>query len=42
MRKKKELTVYLYFKKSDETEEILNKELTEIKKLDVKKKKSKQ
>ena len=40
--KKKELTVYLYFKKSDETEEILNKELTEIKKLDVKKKKSKQ
>ena len=34
---KKELTVYLYFKKSDETEEILNKELTEIKKLDVKK-----
>ena len=34
---KKELTVYLYFKKSDETEEILNKELTEIKMLDVKK-----
>ena len=34
---KKELTVYLYFRKSDATEETLNKELTEIKKLDIKK-----
>ena len=34
---KKELTIYLYFKKSDETEETLNKELAEIKKMDVKK-----
>ena len=37
---KKELTVYLYFKKSDETEEVLNKELTEIREARCKKRRA--